>query len=101
MIRKPRNKRYNVKAYLIKGEKEYMFWCTPIKYKMITNEMGLPMANGNASFETDSTLNFKTNEKVKIGKETLAVDDVTSRVDPDDLNSYRGKPSYIQTIKVS
>src|SRR6056297_574996 len=101
MIRKARDKRYSVKAYLVKGETEYMFWCTPMKNKMITNEMGLPMANGNMSFETDSTLEFRTNEKVIIGKDELRIDDVNSRIDPKDMNSYRGKPSYIQTIKVS
>jgi hypothetical protein len=101
MIRKPRDKRYSVKSYLIKGDSEYTFWCTPIKNKMITSDMGLPMANGNASFETDSTLEFKINEKVNIGGEILTIDDVKSRVDTKDLNSFRGRPSYIQTIQVS
>jgi len=102
MIRKTRNKRYNVKAYLIHNETSTMFWCTPVKYQMVTNEMGQPMANGNASIETESTAKFTMNDRVKIGSDvSLTVDDSNAKVDAKDKNAYRGNPRYIQVIKVS
>ncbi len=102
MIRKPRNPRYTLKAYYIENDKETLFYCKENKIRNITNEMGasMPMSNGERMLETDSPIVFKMNQRVKIGNETLFVQDSNGNVDANDLNSLRGNPDYIQTVLV-
>jgi hypothetical protein len=102
-MRHPRNKRYKVKAYYIDStDREFVFWCKEKKIKNITNELGqsMPMANGERVLETDSTLDFQMNDKVRIGGETVLIQDFDSNTDDKDLNAMRGKPRNIKTILV-
>jgi len=101
-MRKPRNKRYMIKAYYIENDTQQVFWCKENKIRNITNEMGasMPMANGERLFETDSDITFQMNKHVKIGDEDLLIDSVNAVLDNNDLNAMRGKPAYIQTILI-
>ena len=101
-MRKPRNPNYKVKAYYIYNGVDKVFWCKENKIRNITNEMGasLPMSNGERMLETDSNLVFKMNQSVRIGGETLLIQDTNGNIDDKYLNSLRGNPDYIQTILV-
>lgn len=102
-MRKPRSKRYLIKAYYIQNDIEKVFYCKETKIKNITNEMGasMPMSNGERMLETDSNLDFKMNQSVRIGNETLLIqNEPGSIVDDKDLNLMRGKPDYITTLLV-
>ena len=102
MIRKPRNPRYKLKAYYIENDKQHTFYCKENKLKNMTNEMGasMPLSNGERMLETDSKLDFKINQAVVIGGDTVLIQDFNANVDESDLNSMRGNPSYITTILV-
>lgn len=102
MIRKPRNAKYTLKAYYVENGHETMFYCRENKIRNITNEMGasIPLSNGERMLETDSPIEFKMNQNVRIDNELLLVQNSNSNIDPKDLNSMRGKPRYIQTILV-
>jgi len=102
MIRKPRNQRYTIKATYIQNDKEYIFYCKENKIKNLTNEMGasMPMSNGERMLETDSNLDFKINQSVKIGNDIPLIQQINANVDSKDLNSMRGKPYYITTLLV-
>jgi len=102
MIRKPRNQRYTIKATYIENEVEHVFWCKENKLRNITNEMGasLPLSNGERMLETDSKLEFKIHQGVKILNEKLLINNINSNVDPNDLNALRGRPSYVTTLLV-
>jgi hypothetical protein len=101
-MRKPRNTQYRLKAYYIENGIEKLFWCKENKIRNITNEMGasLPMANGERMLETDTNIEFKINQNVRIGNETLLVQSSNGNIDLDDLNSMRNKPDYIQFVLV-
>ena len=102
-MRKPRDNAYRLKAYYIQNDTERVFWCKENKIKNITNEMGasMPLSNGERMLETDSPLNFKINKKVRIGNETLLIqNEPNSIVDDNDLNVMRGFPDYIKTLLV-
>ena len=101
-MRKPRNQRYTIKAYYIQDDNQYTFYCKENKIKNITNEMGasMPMSNGERMLETDSPLDFKINQSIKIGNETLNIQSYNGVVDDKDLNSMRGNPRYITTLLV-
>lgn len=102
MIRKPRNQRYKIKAFYIENGVEHTFYCKENKIKNITNEMGasMPIANGERLLETDSPLDFKIEQLVRVGSETLSVANVSQTVDDKDNNAMRGNPSYITTILI-
>lgn len=102
MRRKPRNPRYKLKATYIENDREQVFYCKENKIRNITNEMGasMPLSNGERMLETDSTLDFKINQSVKIGNDIVLIQDFNANVDDKDLNSMRGNPSYITTILV-
>ena len=101
-MRKPRNIRYTLKAYYIENDTTKLFYCKENKIRNISNEMGasMPMSNGERMLETDSNIEFKINQSVKIGNETLLIQNTNGNIDPKDLNSMRGKPKYIQTLLV-
>ena len=102
MIRKPRNKRYTIKAYYIENETQTVFYCKENKMRNITNEMGasMPLSNGERLLETDSTLDFEINQSISIGNDIVLIQDFNANIDDKDLNSMRGKPSYITTLLV-
>lgn len=102
MRRKPRNSKYKVKAYYICNNIEQVFWCKENKIRNITNEMGasLPMSNGERMLETDTNIEFKMNQNIRIGGETLLIQDTNGNIDDSVLNSLRGNSDYIQTILV-
>ena len=101
-MRKPRNPEYTIKAYYIYNGVDKAFWCKENKIRNITNEMGasLPMSNGERMLETDTNIEFKMNQSIRIGGETLLIQSTNGNIDDNDLNSLRGKPDYIQTILV-
>lgn len=101
-MRKPRNQRYKLKAYYIQNDTEKVFWCKENKMKNLTNEMGasMPLSNGERLLETDSQLDFKINQSVKIGNDKVLIQDVNANIDSSDLNSMRGVPKYITTLLV-
>jgi hypothetical protein len=101
-MRKPRNPKYTVKAYYIENDITTVFYCKEKKMRNLTNEMGASMAlsNGERLLETDSMIEFKMNETVKIANETLLVQESNGEIDPSDLNSMRGNPKYIQFVLV-
>lgn len=103
MIRNPRNKKYSVKAYRVRGSVREVFWCMPSNFKMVTDEMGMPMSNGNQVYETDSPIDFRNHDEIYIGNNTkpLTIDSVEERIDPKYQNARRGNPRYIKTIRVS
>ena len=102
MIRKPRNPKYTIRAYYIENDKQTLFYCKENKRRNITDELGtsMPLSNGERVLETDSPIVFKMNQNVKIGNETLFVQDSNGNVDDKYLNSMRGNPRYIQTVLV-
>ena len=101
-MRKPRNNRYRLKAYYIQNDTEKVFYCKENKIKNITNEMGasMPLSNGERMLETDSKLDFKINQAVRIGTDKVLIQQVNSNIDSKDLNSMRGAPKYITTLLV-
>ena len=101
-MRLPRNNKYTVKAYYIENDISTVFYCIENKLRNITNEMGASMAlsNGERVLETDSPIEFKINQTVKIANETLLIQNVNGNIDPKDLNSMRGNPKYIQFVLV-
>jgi len=101
-MRKPRNPCYMIKAYYIENEQQFTFWCKENKIRNITNEMGasMPLSNGQRLLETDSNLDFKINQKVKIGNDIVRIQNFNGNVDTNDLNAMRGKPDYIITLLV-
>ena len=60
----------------------------------------MPLSNGERILETDTILDFKLNQAVEIGNETVLIQDFNSNIDSSDLNSMRGKPKNIITILV-
>jgi hypothetical protein len=60
----------------------------------------MPMSNGERMLETDSPLDFKINQSVKIGNDIVLIQQFNGIVDDKDLNSMRGKPKYITTLLV-
>jgi len=102
MIRKPRNPRYKLKAYYIENDTQHVFYCKENKISNITNEMGapMPMSNGEKVIETDSNLDFKIEQEVSIGGNILSIYNINQTIDTKDLNSMRGKPSYITTLLI-
>ena len=102
MIRKPRNNKYRLKAYYIENDIERVFWCKENKINNITNEMGasMPLSNGERLLETDSQLDFEINQSVRIGNDTVLIQDYNGMIDDKDLNSMRGVPKYITRLLV-
>ena len=102
-MRKPRNRQYMIKAYYIENDIEKAFYCKETKIRNITNAMGqsMPMSDGERMLETDSDLSFKMNKKIRIGTETLLIqNEPGSIVDPKHLNAMRGNPKYITQLLV-
>ena len=99
-MRKIRKKEYHIKAYYIENNVEYVFYCKEKKIRNITDEMGMSLllANGQSMIETNSRLDFKQNQKVRIFGETLSIDNIDQVLDNSDKNSRRGNPSYITTM---
>lgn len=101
-MRKPRNPRYKLKAYYIENDHESTFYCKENRISNISNEMGqsMPMSDGEKVLETDSMLDFKIEQEVRIGNSTLGIYNINQTVDTKDLNSMRGNPKYITTLLV-
>ena len=101
-MRKPRNPKYMIKAYYIENDTQSTFWCKENKLRNITNEMGasMPLSNGERVIETDSSLDFKINYDIKIGNETLTIENINEVVDTSNLKAMRGNPDYIKTILI-
>ena len=74
-MRKPRNPRYKLKAYYIENDKQSAFYCKENRISNISNEMGqsIPMSDGEKVLETDSMLDFKIEQEVRIGNSTLGI----------------------------
>ncbi len=102
MRRKPRNPRYKLKATYIENDHESTFYCKENRISNITNEMGqsMPMSNGEKVLETDSALDFKIEQEVRIGTSILGIYQINQSIDTKDLNSMRGVPKYITTLLV-
>lgn len=101
MVRKPRNKKYNIPAYLIEPNGRKKFWCMQKKTDNITEEIGQPMGNGFQYLETPTNIKFEQEQQIEILGQTLSIDEYNSIPNTKDKNARRGKPSYITTLRVS
>lgn len=100
-VRRPRDKRYTIPAYLINFDGKERFWCRQLKTNNITEEIGQPMGNGYQYLETDTQLNFQQEKQIEINGATLSIDEFSTMPNLKDVNARRGKPSFIYTLKVS
>lgn len=89
-----------VKAYLVRANQEWAFWCRTDYAKNITQEIGQPFNNGNRTLITESNLEFRIHDKVRINGEQLMIDDIQYEM-KDNKNALRGSPSYIKTLVMS
>jgi len=89
-----------VKAYLVRANNEWAFWCRTDFTKNFTSEIGQPFHNGNRTLITESNLEFRIHDKVRIGGEELLIDDIQYEM-KDNKNALRGAPSYIKTLVMS
>ena len=88
-----------VKAYLKRGNNEWAFWCRDTISKSISIDIGQPFADGQRTLVTESPLEFRINDTVKIGKEELLIDDVQQMMKAN-RNAMRNAPSYVKTLLV-
>lgn len=100
-VRKPRNKRYNLPAYLIENKSKHRFWCRQLKTSNVTEEIGQPIANGYQYLETDTQLDFQIGKMIEVNGDELTIDDINTMPNTNDHNARRGRPSLIYTFKVS
>lgn len=89
-----------VKAYLIRANEESAFWCRTNYIKNITQEIGQPFNNGNRTLITESNLEFRIHDKVRVGDEELLIDDIQFEM-KENKNALRGAPTYIKTLVMS
>lgn len=97
----PRNR--VIKAYLYRpNQQQKIFYCREQIIKTITNPMGDLMGDGERFLITNSDLNFKQNDFVKINGETktFTIEGVTEEIDENDKNSLRGKARYEKRLHV-
>lgn len=88
-----------IKGYLVRGNKKVAFWYRETFTKDISENFGQPVADGQRSLITESTLDFRINDQLEIAGQKLLVDNVQLEL-KGNLNSLRGAPSYIKTIVV-
>lgn len=88
-----------IKAYLIRGNNEWAFWCSERFQRNISVEIGQPFNNGDRTLITEANLEFRINDKVKISGEELLIDDIQHELKTN-KNAMRGAPSYIKTLLV-
>lgn len=88
-----------IKAYLIRGNNEWAFWCSERFQRNTSVEIGQPFANGDRTLITEANVEFRINDKVKINGEELLIDDIQYELKTN-KNAMRGAPSYIKTLLV-
>lgn len=88
-----------VKAYLKRGNNEWAFWCRDSFTKNISIEIGQPYADGQRVLITESPLEFRINDTVKVLNDTLLIDDIQQQMKRN-RNAMRNAPSYVKTLVV-
>ncbi len=88
-----------VKAYLKRANNEWAFWCKDAFSKNISLEIGQPFHDGQRVLVTESPLEFKINDTVKVRSETLLIEDIQQTMKAN-RNAMRNAPSYVKTLVV-
>jgi uncharacterized Zn finger protein len=88
-----------VKAYLVRGIRENAFWCNDSYQKTISTDFGQPRTDGERVLITESNLDFRINDQVKINGELLLIESINFTLKTN-RNSLRGAPSYIKRLGV-
>lgn len=88
-----------VKAYLVRGIRENAFWCNDSYRNTISLEFGQPRNDGDRVLVTESGLDFRINDQVKINGQLLLIENVQYTLKSNN-NSLRGAPSYIKRLEV-
>jgi hypothetical protein len=88
-----------VKAYLKRGNNETAFWCRDTVSKNIGLEIGQPFHDGQRVLITESPLEFRLNDTVKVLGDELLIEDV-QQVMKANRNAMRNAPSYVKTLVV-
>jgi len=89
-----------VKAYLVRANKEWAFWCRDNYVKNISTTIGQPYHDGQRTLVTESNLEFRINDRVRIQGDDLLINDINYDM-KDNKNALRGAPSYIKTLVVN
>ena len=88
-----------VKAYLVRGIRENAFWCNDSFQRNISVEFGQPKADGDRVLITESNLDFRINDQVKINGQLLLIESINYTL-KENKNSLRGAPSYFKQLGV-
>lgn len=88
-----------VKAYLVRGIRESAFWCNDSYQKNISLEFGQPRNDGSRVLVTESGLDFRINDQVKINGDLLLIENIQYTLKSNN-NSLRGAPSYTKRLEV-
>lgn len=86
-----------IKDYLVKGDVRIAFWYTEEERRDINMQTGMAVASSTKVLETYSNQNFEVNDEVEIGGRTYLIDDVQLKPTAD-LNTLRGKPTFMKII---
>jgi len=89
-----------VKAYLVRANQEWAFWCKDSYVKNISTTIGQPYNDGQRTLVTESNLEFRINDRVRIQGDDLLINDIQYEMKTN-KNALRGAPSYIKTLVVN
>lgn len=89
-----------IKGYLLRNGKYHAFWFKETFDKTINTAIGQPFADSSRRLITESPLEFRVNDKIRIGKEESLIENIQFELKPN-KNSMRGAPSYIKTLEIS
>lgn len=89
-----------VKAYLVRANNESAFYCRDRYQKTISTTIGQPYNDGQRTLVTESNLEFRINDRVRIQGDDLLINDIQYEMKTN-KNALRGAPSYIKTLVVN
>lgn len=103
MIRTDRSK-YPVRAYLVRGDEQWGFWCRLEKKRVIATDVGQEMEGTSKILYTKSRLPFRVNDAIRLtreGESMITVASVDSQIDQTNESARRGNPMFEVRMEVN
>lgn len=100
MRNRQKEENQRIKGYLLKNGQYLAFWFSESYDKTINTAIGQPFADSNRRLTTESPLEFKVNDKIKINGDESLIENIQYELKPN-KNSLRGAPSYIKVLEIS
>lgn len=101
MVRRPRPKTHQTRAYWHSGDLKRAFWCKISVSKASRSDFGHTYESDGVDIETVSDIEFAINDIIYVGNNKYTIEDIPPSTPTDMKHGGRGQVQFLKRLRCS